>query len=429
MQSAGGPASFVLSRRFLILLLLLANVVINFADRVNLSIAAQEVAKYFHWDSAQMGWILSAYLWTYTVLLIPSGWIVDRYGTRLVSAVSIAVWSAAAMVTGAVTGLAGMLAARSVLGVGEAAAMPACNKVIRQWIPLQERGVATAIFHSGVFFSVVIGSPAIAWLVIHTGWRASFYIMGALGFVWLAAWLLWFDTPEMAKWLSSGERSYILENRDRTEARSSEFWKSVRILARQKTVWGIALTEGCVNYMNYMFLTWLPSYLIKDRGMDLMKAGIYSSIPYLVGIVLEVGFGKMSDSLLTTAQVKQGGRRAHVIVFMLLCTVILTINFVNAQWAIITIIALALSFNATTVTFMYSLTNDLVEDPRLVGGAFGFMLLGGNLFGLAAPIVTGYLVRSAGNFSSAFVIAGLLPLVGAATAWLMIREPIRSQQE
>ena len=340
------------------------------------------------------------------------------------SAISISVWSAAAMVAGAVTGLYGMIAARSVLGIGEAAAMPSCNKVIRQWIPVGERGLATAIFHSGVFVSVAVGSPTIAWLVTRTGWRASFFIMGALGFVWVACWLIWFQPPEKARWISESERGHILANRDRSVPSAQDFWRVARILAGQKTVWGIALTDVCVNYMNYRFLTWLPTYLIHDRNMNLMNAGVYSAIPYVAGIVLEISFGSLSDRFLTPARARQGGRRNQVIFFMVLCSVILLINLVHSLWAIIAIISLALSFNATTVTFMYSLTNDLVGDPKVVGAAFGYMLIGGNIFGMAAPVITGYLVKATGNFSSAFIISRVLPLLGAAAAYLLIRKPV-----
>jgi len=202
------------------------------------------------------------------------------------------------------------------------------------------------------------------------------------------------------------------------------FWPVARTLLRQPATWGLALTEGCVNYMNYMFLAWLPSYLVQDRGMDLMKAGLFSAIPYATGIVLELCFGHLSDRVLSHSRWKAGGRRNQVIVFLLLSTVILLINAVHSQWAIIAIISLALAFNTTTVTLMYALTNDLVEDPGVAGAAFGFMLLGGNVFGMAAPIVTGYMVKAAGNFSGAFIVAGLLPLLGAATAWLLTRKPI-----
>ena len=425
MESSRLP-SLLTGKRFFIVAFLFFNVIINFIDRVNLSIAAPAIARQFHWDSATMGWIFSAYLWTYTICLIPCGWLLDRLGTRLVSSVSIMVWSACAMMTGAATNFANMIAVRLGLGIGEAAGMPACNKVIRQWFPASERAFATAIFHSGVFVSVVVANPAVAWLVLHSGWRWSFVIVGAAGFVWVLFWLRWFQTPEDCPWIAASERDLILRNRDYTQSASQvSFWETTGILLRQKTMWGLALTEGCVNYMNYLFLSWLPSYLIHDRGMTLMQAGLYGTIPYIVGVILELLFGRMSDRILTPERLAKGGRRNQVILFLMLSSVILLIGVTHSKWAILALISAALSFNTTTVTFMYSLTNDLVEDPRITGAAFGVLLVGGNVFGMAAPIVTGYLVKATGNFTSAFNLSGLVALAGAAVAYWWTRTPIR----
>ncbi len=420
------PRSLVTGRRFFIVLFLFFNVIINFIDRVNLSIAAPAIAKQFHWDSATMGWVFSAYLWTYTICLIPAGWLVDRMGTRLVSSVSIIFWSASAMLTGAATNFTNMIAVRLGLGIGEAAAMPACNKVIRQWFPSGERAFATAIFHSGVFVSVAIANPFVAWLVLRSGWRWSFVIVGALGFIWLFLWLRWFDLPEQCSWLPEQEREVILRQRDYSASPSTtDLWAVTASLLRQRTMWGLALTEGCVNYMNYLFLSWLPTYLMHDRGMTLMQAGLYGTVPYIVGVVLELFFGRLSDRLLTPQHLKNGGRRNQVILFLILSSVIVLISVVHTKWAILALISIALSFNTTTVTFMYSLTNDLVEDPRIAGSAFGVMLVGGNLFGMAAPVVTGYLVKATGNFTSAFGLSGLVALAGAAMAYWWTRQPIR----
>ncbi len=420
------PSSLLSGRRLFIAVFLLFNVVINFIDRVNLSIAAPAISREFHWDSATMGWIFSSYLWTYTVCLIPAGWMVDRYGTRLVSSVSIVVWSASAMLTGAVTNLTNMLAVRFSLGIGESAGMPACNKVIRQWFPANERAFATAIFHSGVFISVIVANPLVAWLVIRSGWRWSFVIVGALGFVWLAFWLKWFAPPETCSWLPEPERDLILQNRDYVaDSSKAGLWPVTRTVLGQRSMWGLALTEGCVNYMNYLFLSWLPSYLMHDRGMSLMQAGLYGTVPYIAGVALELIFGRMSDRLLTPERLKNGGRRNQVVLFLILSSVIMLISVVHGKWAILALISIALSFNTSTVTFVYSLTNDLVEDPQIAGAAFGVVLIGGNLFGLAAPVVTGYLVRATGNFNSAFGLSGLVALAGAASAFWLTRTPIR----
>ena len=207
------PTSLLRGKRFFIILFLFFNIVINYIDRVNLSIAAPVISKYFHWDAATMGWVFSAYLWTYTALLVHTGWLGDRIGVRRTAAISISVWSVAAMLTGAVTNFFWMILARLGLGVGESATFPMCNNVVRQWFPAEARGFATGLFHAGVFLSTALATPVVAWTVLRYGWRASFFIFGSLGFVWLIFWLKWFHPPETCSWLPEDERSLILTKR------------------------------------------------------------------------------------------------------------------------------------------------------------------------------------------------------------------------
>ncbi|MGA2991638.1 MAG: MFS transporter [Candidatus Korobacteraceae bacterium] len=430
------PSSLLQGKRFWVVLFLFFNVVINYVDRVNLSIAAPVVAKHFHWDAAIMGWVFSAYLWTYVAFLVPSGWASDRFGARRIAAIAISIWSAAAMLTGAVWNLASMIIVRLGVGMGEATCFPMCNKVVRQWYPAEERGFATGIFHAGVFASIALTTPLVAWVVLHTGWRTSFVVFGSLGFIWLAFWLKWFHPPEECPWLPESERQYILQTRDgaatsatRSGVRRLSFAQSLKPLLRQKSMWGLFITQGCTNYMQYLFLAWLPSYLVQARGMNLMKAGIYTAIPYLVGGLVEITLGNISDRILTTERRGQGKRRNQVALFVMLTSVVLLISTVNSSFAIIAIITVVLSCNTTVLMFMYALTNDLIEDHRVAGTVFGMLLLGGNTFGLFAPIVTGYIVKATGRFDSAFAIAGVLALIGTVVILTMTRRPLHGPME
>ena len=426
-------SSLLTGKRILIALFLLSNIAINYMDRVNLSVAAPAIARHFNWNDAQMGWLLSGYLWTYSFFLIPSGWLADRFGARRICAIAIFVWSLCAALTGAATNIGNMIASRLGLGLGEAASLPVSNKIIRQWFPKQERGTATTIFHSGIFLTVGFSSPLIAWLVIHTSWRGSFFISGSLGFVWLLCWVLWFQPPEKCRWLSSEEREFILENRDGASAseasgeanKPSDIGHATVSLLRQQSMWGLALGLGCSNYMNTLFVSWLPTYLMRARGMNLMRAGFYAGVPYLVGVILELCFGRLSDLVLPQQRLRQGTRRYHVIAFMVFSSIILLINFAASQAAVLAILSLALACNTIVIAFVYALTNDLIEDSSLSGTAFGILLLGGNLIGLAAPIITGYLVKATGSFNTAFDLSGALPLLGAMIVFTFARRPIR----
>jgi sugar phosphate permease len=415
-------------KRFYIAVFLFFNLLINYIDRVNLSVAAPALEKQFHWDAARMGWVFSAYLWTYTLLLIPMGTMLDRIGARRVSAFGITVWSAAAMLTGAVTGFASMCLARLFLGVGEVTTFPVAGKVIRQWFPVKERGFATAVFHSGAHVAPAVATPLAAWLVVRSGWRGSFVILGALGFIWLAVWLWKYREPEKCSWLSAEERTFILQNRHGestlTQSHRDRAGKVLLTLFRQRTVWGVILTQGCSTYFSYLFLAWLPTYLVQVRGLHLVKAGFYTAIPYMVAVVVVLCFGKLSDRFLTEEGLRKGKRKKVVILFLLLCTVIMLINVVQSERAILFVLAMALSFNLTSLTLNLALTSDLIEEPSMAGTVFAIVSTSANLFGLCAPVVTGYIYRETGSFSAAFNVSGLIVIVAAAISFALVRQPI-----
>ena len=432
-MSSSNLQTIVGGRRFYIAVFLFFNLLINYIDRVNLSVAAPEIAKHFGWDPAQMGWVFSAYLWTYTACLIPIGALLDRYGARRVSSVGIALWSIAAMATGAVTTFATMCLARLGLGIGEATTFPVAGKVIRQWFPAKERGFAGAVFHCGGHAAPAFATPFVAWLVVDLGWRPSFVILGSLGLVWLVFWFWKYREPEECTWLTADERQFILDNRDASpvaapgESAGSSRLETGEVLAtliRQPTVWGIMLTQGCSTYFNYLFLSWLPTYLVQVRGLRLLQAGFQAAIPYMVAVVVVLGFGRISDRLLSTESLKQGKRRNALITALLLSTVVMLINVVETQAGVLVVLALAMSFNLTCLTLNLVLTNDLLEEPRMAGTVFGLVAVSANLFGLAAPIVTGYIVKATGSFEIAFNLLGAIVLTAAAISFTLTRKPI-----
>jgi sugar phosphate permease len=427
------PRTLLGGKRFYIAVFLFFNLLINYIDRVNLSVAAPVLMKQFHWDAARMGWVFSAYLWTYTIFLIPTGALIDRYGARRVSAIGIALWSAAAMLTGAATGFVTMCLARLFLGIGEVTTFPIAGKVIRQWYPVKERGFATAIFHSGGHAAPAVAAPVVAWLVIRSGWRGSFVILGALGFVWLALWLWKYHEPEECSWLSEQERKLILEISGKSSAisqsRGEPVWCVVRRLLRQRTVWGVMLTQGSSTYFSYLFLSWLPVYLVQVRGFHLMKAGVYAAIPYMVAVVVVITCGKISDRMLSAESLRRGKRRTVVIFLLLLCPVVALINVVQSERAILIVLALAMSFNLTSLTLNLALTNDLIDDPRIAGTVFAMVSTSANLFGLCTPVVTGYIIKATGNFSAAFDLAAIMVILSAVFSFTLVRGPIYSSEE
>ena len=422
--AARNAASFWTGKRRYIALLLFANLFINYMDRTTLSVAAPAIAKQFHWDPTRMGLLFSSFLWTYWLWLIPWGAMADRIGARKVNGISVSLWSVAAMLTGVATSFVTMVACRLALGIGEAASFPTAGKVVRQWFPVGERGLATAIFNAGTFAGPALSAPMVAWLVLHAGWRMSFVITGSIGIIWVLFWLKFFRVPPECSWLSEEERNYLAAEAGGKAAESKSATDTLIRLISRKTMWGLLLTQGCCAYTMNLFLFWLPSYLTSARNMGLMKASWFTAVPYCVAAVLGILIGKLSDSVITPEAMKQGKRRTMLIIFILLSTVVLLTNVVTREYWILLLVSMSLTCISSALTLNIAMTNDLVWDHDMAGTALGILILGGISFSLLAPIVTGYIVEKTGSFDNAFYLAGALLFAGALATITMSRRPL-----
>ena len=415
-------------KRFYIAALLFLNLFINFMHRINLSVAAPAIAKDFGWDAGKMGLLFSSYQWTYCLFLLLWGWLTDRVGTRIVSGLSVTFWSIAGMLTGVATSFGSMLASRLALGAGEAASFPASGKVVRQWFPPNERGLATAIFNAGTFAGPAFSAPLVAWLLLKEGWRFSFMLTGSAGFVWVFLWLKFFRVPSECRWLPEVERKYILSQTDSQAKPAPPKGTLLRLMGR-RTMWGLFLTQGCCAYTMLLFLFWLPSYLVQSRHMSLVQASWFTSVPYVVAVLFGLAVGKVSDNLLTRDAIKQGKRRSLLIVFILLSGVVVLTNVVANQYVLLLLISISLACISSALSLNIALTNDLVWNPEQVGTAIGFLILGGNIFGSVVPIATGYIVKWTGSFDLAFYLAAFLLLLAAMICWTMTRAPLSFEQD
>ena len=414
-------------KRFYIASLLFLNLFINYVHRINLSVAAPAIAKEFAWDAGKMGLLFSSYQWTYIFFLLLWGWLTDRLGARWVNGLSVTLWSIAGMLTGAATSFGGMLTTRLALGTGEAASFPTSGKVVRQWFPANERGLATAIFNAGTFAGPAVSAPLVAWLLLKVGWRLSFMLTGSVGFIWVILWLKFFRVPAECPWLPDEERNYILAQSD-SQAKAAPPKGALLNLLGRTTMWGLFFTQGCCAYTMLLFLFWLPSYLVQSRHMSLVKAGWFTSVPYIVAVPLGLLAGKLSDSILTTEGIRQGKRRTLLMIFILSSSVVLLTNMVANQYALLFLVSMSLTCISSALSLNIALTNDLVWNAEMVGTATGFLILGGNIFGSLVPIATGYIVKWTGSFDLAFYLAGFLLFVAVLICFTMTRAPLSFQE-
>src|SRR3984957_13192916 len=292
----------------------------------------------------------------YLICLLPVGLLVDRFGGKVVNAAGIGIWSIATVLTGFTTGFVSMAATRIVMGMGESTSWPACNRVIREWFPASERGFANAVFGAGAAAGPAIGAVMVSAIIAWLGWRAGFIVAGAIGFLWLAAWLIAFDKPDRVGWLRTAERDRILSERDGQAAHAAAQPASPLLhLLTLRSVWGLFLTQGCEVYGGYMLLTWLPNYLQSAKGLSVLNAGMLTAVPFGAATVVAVLLGRISDKLLSRDAVHAGRRRSMLAVMLVSAASILLIPFIDSLWLIVVVLAFARSTGAAASALNFAL--------------------------------------------------------------------------
>jgi MFS family permease len=411
-------------RRFWIYFLLFVFSGVAYIDRVNMSVAAKPIANELGLSPIALGYLFSSFLWAYVLMMLPGGRLIDRWGAHVVAGVATAVWSVAQMATGAAGGIVTMLLTRLGLGIGEAPFAPIVYRSVRAWAPYTERGTATAVIGAGGSLGPALGAPLVAWLIQVLSWRWSFVITGAIGFIWVAIWIATVSTPEKTKWLPEPERRHILAQREAGIEVPDHNGVGYMALLQCPAMWGLAISQGCLVYSLYLYLSWLPNYLQTARGLSVVESGLYTSVPFFIATAVNIIVNWAGDRLLSAEAVRNGLRRYLVALCLLLTAAGLLIPYVESLTAIIVLLSVTVSFANAGPAANASLTSDLLRSPGDAGRAFAFLVLGGNLFGLMAPVVTGYLVAESGNFSSAFIAAGVLALTGAVVTLMLSRGAI-----
>jgi MFS family permease len=414
-------------RRGWIYALTLALVTINYMDRSALGVVAQSIRGEFGLSPVEMGYLFSSFLWTYVICLLPIGIMLDRFSPRDINAVGITLWSLAMAATAGVWSFATLIIARMVMGAGEATSIPSCGRIVREWMPARERGVGNAFWSAGSFLGPALGALIVAAITSAWGWRAAFVILALLGFVWLACNLLWFDRPEKVSWLSADERKKIVTERSAGMPDEIGMPGSAAVvleLLRSPSQWGAMIAQAAGIYTLYLLLFWLPSYLQDTKHLTILKTGIYTAIPWAIAVPVSILIGVLSDRLLKNDTLLAGGRRTIVICCVLLAAVVAFVPFTDNTALIIALFALSLSGINAAISLNLSLVTDLVHRARDVGKAIGLTILAGNLCGLLAPIVTGYVVAGLGAYDWALWIAGILLVIGAIALATMTRSVI-----
>jgi MFS transporter, ACS family, D-galactonate transporter len=413
----GSPQNLhVPRRRWGIAVLLGIGVLVNYIDRVNVSVAQSYLEQSFGITTVTFGFLVSAYSWTYALLQLPSGVLLDRFGVKLVGRVSTFIWGIASFAAAAATGVTGFFGARLLLGVGEAATFPGNAKATGYWFPVKERGLATAIFDSSAKFAPAIGAPLIGYLMLKTGWRISFAVTGVLSLCYFALFYCFYRNPSEDKYLSESEREFIREGGARPEqATRTHKGAPLRYLARQRKVIGVSIGFASYNYTFYLLLTWLPSYLSKSMHLDPSHSSLYTGVPWLFATVVELLVG----GWLVDALVKAGRDSTRVRQFVLIGGTTLGIGILGAAFATSTAgalfwISISIGGLSAAASVGWSIPG-LIAPRESVGSVGGIMNFVTQISAISAPIVTGYVVHATGSFAWAFGVAAIYLMIGVAS--------------
>jgi MFS family permease len=351
-----------------------------------------------------LGILLSAFFWTYSVFQIGSGWLVDRVEVRSAYALAFFVWSIATLSTAAVSSFGGLLCMRLVLGIGESVGYPATSHILAATFPENRRGLANSLVDLGARLGPALGTFCGAMLVVKVGWRGLFIATGIGGLLWLVPWLIW--APRVAPQRGNGGEHKVR-------------WKT---LLTRRAVWGTVGGLCGANYAWYFLLSWLPSYLTRERGLSLSSMAVWGAMPYVAMAIASLSGGVLADRWIARGAPPVPLRRGFLVCGLITTAVLFpAVLLPGIHWALAALLVACLGFG-TYASNLFALTQTLAG-PEAAGRWTGLQNACGNLAGIASAVFTGWLVSKTGGFTIAFLAASAACLGGAASFWFLVREP------
>ncbi|MDR3535176.1 MAG: MFS transporter [Acetobacteraceae bacterium] len=420
--------------RWLIVAMLFAVTAVNYADRATLAIAGPVVSKDLGLNAQQMGFIFSAFGWAYVIGQLPGGWLLDRFGSKMVYAGSLLLWSGFTIAQGFVGFVTGGLAVlvlfalRFMLGIAESPSFPGNSRVVAAWFPRQERATASAIFNSAQYFATVIFAPLMGWITYSFGWPWVFGVMGGIGILLTISWLKLVYNPSDHPWANQAEVDYIaagggLVNMDEPatkEADGGAKWDYIRQLFSNRMMVGIFIGQYCINAITYFFITWFPVYLVQARGMSILKAGFVASLPAICGFLGGILGGIISDWMLRRGWSLTTARKTPIVGGMLLSMAMIACNYTDLQWVVVALMALAF-FGKGVGALGWAVMSDAA--PREITGLAGAVFnMCGNLSSISTPIVIGFIIQTTGSFNDALVFVAANGLLAAVSYLVVVKD-------
>ena len=406
--------------RWSIAALLFTATVINYIDRQTLSIVAPVVTKELHISPIEYSNILQAFLIAYTVMYLGSGLLVDKWGTRLSLACFMAWWSVSNILHAFASTAMQFGVYRFLLGVGEPGNFMAAFKAISEWYPAKEKAFVNGLVNAGAAVGAIVAAPLVAWLMVRFGWRSSFVVTGAMGFAWMAAWLLLYRIPQKHPLITPAELSLICESRN-TESLSGLQLRKIDLLRFPQT-WGLFLARFVSDPVWWFYLFWLPKYLAEDRGFTIVQIGMLAWLPYLFADAGSIAGGLASGYLMKRNWTTLKAREAVMIPCAIVMPLSLIVAFTPSSFLAMAVICLVVFAHMAWKTNLMTVTNDIFP-VGVVGSISGMIAFGSGLGGALFTNLTGHVVEHF-SYRGIFIVMGFLHPAAYVIFRLLVRKPV-----
>lgn len=416
------------NRRWGIITLLSLCYLVLYMDRSNMSMAGSSMMEYYGWSAVEFGLVSTAFFIGYAIMQMPGGRLADRFGGGKVVIIGALFWSVFVFLTPIGSTLSLMLFIRMLMGLGEGAALPAIHSILAKWVPKKETGKATGFVQAGLPVGIAITMPIATWIIQTWNWQTVFYSFAFIAPVWC---LLWWkfgkDSPDLHPKISKEELDYIQADQG-LHTNGQKGLLSKRDIMSTKSVWFCALSYFCANYLFFLFMTWLPTYFVNGRGLNLHSSALYSMMPYLVAIFTYPFGGYLADA----ASKKFGqntGRKLFPIIGLAIAGILLILGSkATSVGAAVTLISASNGF--LTLTMGGFFTMPMVFSQKNAGMITGMFTTLGTIAGILAPSITGLIIQLSGSYDYALYVGAFIALVGSALLMTICKvEPIMSKAE
>jgi ACS family D-galactonate transporter-like MFS transporter len=414
-----------------ILALVAIGTAINYLDRTVLGIAAPHLTKDLGLTATEMGFVFSAFSWSYAALQIPGGIFLDKFGTRFTYFIAIAFWSLFTGLMGVVNSLTALIGTRIGVGIFEAPCFPANSRILATWFPQHERARANSVYSVGMNFGLGFLSVPLFYITEQFGWRGLFFIVGGLGLAFSIVWWLLYRNPNESRTVNRAELDYIeAGGGGEYKGQPLDFqWRHIAALMRHRQIIGSSIGQFGGNSTLVFFLTWFPTYLVTARGMTFIKAGKMVALPYIAAAIGVVLGGMVSDMILKKTGSANMARKLPIVSGMLLASTIILANYVPADNNTLVIAIMSLAFFGQGMTNLgWTVVSDIAPKKLigLTGGLFNFTT---NLAGIITPIVIGATFQATGTFVGPLVYIAAVALLGALAYSVIIGDIHRLEIE